>query len=351
MPRAGLTADRLAEVAADRADEVGVDALSLSALARHFGVAVPSLYAHVRSLRDLQVRVALLALEESADLVAAALAGVSGRDALAAVGGVWRTYAREHPGRYAATRLPLDAATAAASAGPRHADLARASLRDYALPDADRDPRRTPPRRDLARLRRPRRAGHPAPLLGDPMTDPTLVETLVKGALELQRTDRGLLPHRLPAWTRAQPDDRQLHLVEAQPAGVRLALRTAATRLELEVLPTKRRYVGAPARPDGWYDVLVDGVLVDRLQAPGGNVLDVDMMTGASTMTAVDDDRPRWVHHGSSISHGSIATHPTEPRPVVAARLAGLDLVNLGLGGSALLGPFVARTIRDTPPT
>ena len=31
-----------------------------------------------------------------------------------------------------------------------------------------------------------------------------------------------------------------------------------------------------------------------------------------------------------------------------AARRAGVDLVNLGLGGSALLDPFVARVIRDT---
>ena len=221
------------------------------------------------------------------------------------------------------------------------------------------------------------------------MIDPTLVA----GALELEQTARGLLPHRLPAWARRQTDDPQLHLVEAQPAGVRLALRTAATRLELDVLPTKRRYVGAPARPDGWYDVVVGGELVQRVQAPGGNVLDVDMMTGASTLTSGEpttlvidlsahdatgerdvevwlphdeqtelidlradgplaplvQERPRWVHHGSSISHGSIATHPTEPWPVVAARLAGLDLVNLGFGGSALLDPFVARTIRDTP--
>ena len=217
------------------------------------------------------------------------------------------------------------------------------------------------------------------------MIDPALVV----GALELERTDRGLLPHRLPAWARAQSDDPQLALVEAQPAGVRLALRTAATRLELDVLPTKRRYVGAPARPDGWYDVLVDGELVQRVQAPGGNVLDVEMMTGASTFTAgapttlridlppgstdvevwlphdeqtelvdlradapvvpLPDDRPRWVHHGSSISHGSVATHPTETWPVVAARLGGLSLANLGFGGSALLDPFVARTIRDTP--
>ena len=217
------------------------------------------------------------------------------------------------------------------------------------------------------------------------MIDPALIH----GALELERTDRGLLPHRLPAWARAQTDDPQLHLVEAQPAGVRLALRTTATRLELDVLPTKRRYAGAPPRPDGWYDVLVGGELVERLQAPGGNVLDVEMMTGASTFTAgepttltislpggeqevevwlphdeqtelvdlradgpvepMPSDRPRWLHHGSSISHGSMATHPTETWPVVAARLAGLDLVNLGLGGSALLDPFVARTIRDTP--
>jgi lysophospholipase L1-like esterase len=212
---------------------------------------------------------------------------------------------------------------------------------------------------------------------------------LLRGALELEDTGRGLLPHRLPAGARAQCDDPQLHLVEAQPAGVRLALRTAATRLELDVLPTKRRYVGAPPRPDGWYDVLVGGELVDRHQAPGGNVLDVDMMTGAGTLTAGEPttlvlplpagekdvevwlphdeqtelvalraDAPvepaavaagrRWVHHGSSISHGSVATHPTETWPVVAARLTGLDLVNLGLGGSALLDPFVARTIRDT---
>ena len=217
------------------------------------------------------------------------------------------------------------------------------------------------------------------------MIDPALVV----GALELEPTGRGLLPHRLPGWARAQTDDPQLHLVEVQPAGVRFALRTAATRLELEVLPTKRRYVGTPQRGDGWYDVRADGELLTRLQAPGGNVLEVDMMTAASTLipgetvTLVIDlpagskdvevwlphdeqtelvdlradapveplpsDRPRWVHHGSSISHGSVATHPSEPWPVVAARLAGLDLVNLGLGGSALLDPFVARTIRDTP--
>lgn len=133
MPRAGLTSGRVTVAAADLADEVGLDQVTLTALAKHFEVATPSLYTHVRSSADVRVRVALLALEETADLVADALAGVSGRAALAAVGGVWRDYARQHPGRYAATRLSLDASTAAASAGPRHAELSRAALRDYGL--------------------------------------------------------------------------------------------------------------------------------------------------------------------------------------------------------------------------
>ena len=137
MARAGLTTARVAAVAAEIADEVGLERVTLTALARHFGVATPSLYTHVRSTADVRTRVALLALEETADLVAAALAGVSGREALAAVGDVWRTYARQHPGRYAATRLPLDTATASDSAGPRHAELSRAALRGYALSETD----------------------------------------------------------------------------------------------------------------------------------------------------------------------------------------------------------------------
>ncbi|WP_210503376.1 TetR/AcrR family transcriptional regulator [Nocardioides xinjiangensis] len=137
MPRAGLTSARVTEAAAGLADEAGLDHVTLAALAKHFGVAAPSLYAHVRSQADVRTRVALLALEETADRIAAALAGVSGRDALAAMGGVWRRYAVEHPGRYAATRLPLDAATAAASAGPRHAELVRATLRGYRLGEDD----------------------------------------------------------------------------------------------------------------------------------------------------------------------------------------------------------------------
>ena len=57
-----------------------------------------------------------------------------------------------------------------------------------------------------------------------------------------------------------------------------------------------------------------------------------------------------WLHHGSSISQGSNAAHPTGIWPMRSPRpSAGVDLVNLGFGGSALLDPFTARAMRDTP--
>lgn len=135
MARVGMTAERLTRAAADLADEVGFENVTVAALARGFGVKDASLYSHIRNAEDLRVRVALLALAELADRVAAALAGRAGREALVAFAGAYRAYAKEHPGRYAAARLPLDPATAAASAGPRHTEMTRALLRAYDLPE------------------------------------------------------------------------------------------------------------------------------------------------------------------------------------------------------------------------
>ncbi|MFC7494217.1 MULTISPECIES: SGNH/GDSL hydrolase family protein [unclassified Nocardioides] len=221
-------------------------------------------------------------------------------------------------------------------------------------------------------------------------TTTPITADLLRGAVELEQTDRGLLPHRLPAWARDQAADGQLAMAESQPSGVRLVLRTEATAIELDAIPTKREYVGAPARPDGVHDLVVDGRLHSRATVPGGDTLLIDMTTGrfehrhgepgtasftglppgekrveiwlphdeTTVLVAlradapvhhVTDERPVWLHHGSSISQGSSAEHPTGTWPAVAAGIAGVDLVNLGFGGSALLDPFTARTMRDTP--
>ncbi|MEU5263107.1 WHG domain-containing protein [Amycolatopsis sp. NPDC021455] len=137
MVRAGLTTERVVRAGAELADEAGFDRLTPSELARRLGVQVASLYSHVKNADDLRTKIALLALDELADRAAAALAGRAGRDALVAFADVYRDYAREHPGRYAAAQLRLDPETAAASAGPRHAEMMRAILRGYDLSGPD----------------------------------------------------------------------------------------------------------------------------------------------------------------------------------------------------------------------
>ncbi|OSZ56126.1 lipase [Streptomyces pharetrae CZA14] len=225
-----------------------------------------------------------------------------------------------------------------------------------------------------------------------PWTTTPLTAELLRGALDLERTAHGLLPHRLPARARAQYTDPQLAMAESQPSGVRLVFRTRATAVQLDTLPTKRVYVGAPPRPDGVYDLLVDGEPAGQATAAGGNTLTIDMTTGSfesrtgpactvrfdglpgrakvveiwlphnetTELVALrtdapvepvpaDPSRPVWLHHGSSISHGSDAASPTTTWPALAASLGRAELVNLGLSGSALLDPFTARAMRDTP--
>lgn len=137
MPRAGLTAEVVTRAAADLADQDGLAGVTLAAVARHFGVKPPSLYAHVSGERDLKQRTAVLALGELAELVTEAIAGRSGRAAIDALGRAHREYAVAHPGRHAATMLPLDDDVARASAAPRHAELSRSALRSYALSEPD----------------------------------------------------------------------------------------------------------------------------------------------------------------------------------------------------------------------
>ncbi|ULU24571.1 SGNH/GDSL hydrolase family protein [Dyella terrae] len=224
-----------------------------------------------------------------------------------------------------------------------------------------------------------------APLLTTPIT-----EAILKGAVELEITPHGWLPHRLPAWARRQSGDPQLLMAESQPSGIRLVFQSEATVIELDVVPTRRIYVGFPERPPGIYDLMMDGQPFEQASSNGGNTISIDVGSGAVTkidgpiatvrfdgLTAqrktleiwlpfnetcelvglrtnapiepMTERKPIWLHHGSSISQGSNADRPSAIWPALVARHGGLDLVNLGFGGSALLDPFTARTMRDIP--
>ncbi|WP_128380604.1 TetR-like C-terminal domain-containing protein [Streptomyces cavernae] len=138
MARAGLTTARVVAAAADLADEAGLENVTLSALARGFGVKDASLYSHVRNVRDLRTRIALLAAAEFAERAQAAVAGRAGKDALVAFANAYRDFARERPGRYAATQLPVDPQSLAAEpAALRGIETTYAVLRAYGLGEPD----------------------------------------------------------------------------------------------------------------------------------------------------------------------------------------------------------------------
>jgi hypothetical protein len=174
------------------------------------------------------------------------------------------------------------------------------------------------------------------------------------------------------------------------PAGGRLAFRTDSRVLELDVMLTAFQFADLPLRAVT-FDLVVDDELVttlaaadhhtlrvtgplpeDRTLVPGGvatlrfdlpgsresavevwlphaAVLEVRgaRVEAGTALEPLVRERRRWVHHGSSISHCLEAARPTETWPALAARQAGVELLNLGFGGQCMLDQHVARTIRD----
>jgi AcrR family transcriptional regulator len=132
-----VSVEGLVRAAAELADEIGFEQVTVSALARGFDVTVASLYSHIKNADDLRTRVAALALTELADRASDALAGRAGKDALTAFAAAYRDYAKQHPGRYEAARLRIAPDSIAAEPALRHSALTRAILRDYKLPDEE----------------------------------------------------------------------------------------------------------------------------------------------------------------------------------------------------------------------
>ena len=138
MPRAGLTPERIISEAATVADEVGLDRLTLAAVAHRCGVSLPGLYKHVSGLDEVRRGIALLGVKELTSVTARAAAGVTGRESLNAASAAYRSYALAYPGRYAASVL------APAPGDDQHIEVATqafavisAALKGYRLEGAD----------------------------------------------------------------------------------------------------------------------------------------------------------------------------------------------------------------------
>jgi len=133
--RAGLDTEMVVTAAVAIADQDGLRSLSLTRVATELGVRPPSLYAHVDGIGDIVRRIAGRGARELAAEMGHAVEGRAGGDALRALAGAYRGYARQHPGAYEAAQLAteLQQDPEAAAAAQAATDVAFAVLRGYGI--------------------------------------------------------------------------------------------------------------------------------------------------------------------------------------------------------------------------
>jgi AcrR family transcriptional regulator len=138
VARAGLTRETVVAEAAAVADEVGLDRLTLAAVAARLGVKLPSLYKHVDGLEALRVHLAASAGRDLAAALSVATVGRSGDDALLALAEAYRAFAARRPGAYAATlRAPDPGDEEHAAAADAILQVVLAVLAGYGLDGDD----------------------------------------------------------------------------------------------------------------------------------------------------------------------------------------------------------------------
>lgn len=185
-----------------------------------------------------------------------------------------------------------------------------------------------------------------------------------QGAISFHTTDDWIMPWRLPYESRGlYPVDALLDRA-AMPAGVRISFNSDTTSVLVSM--------SLKSEDPQFLDVYCDGEMFasllaseDRLSVsglPAGEKLielwlpqhgevrisSIQIDDGA-TISPYDDERPKWVTYGSSITHCRAAQSPSLTWPAIVAREHGLNLTCLGYGGNCHLEPMVARMIRDLP--
>lgn len=126
---------------------------------------------------------------------------------------------------------------------------------------------------------------------------------------------------------------------------------------------------------DRTMDLLVDGAFFDRRVLPAGEtsvvfdrlperpkqvqiwpdqswilwIKGIETPENASIDKTEEDNRKRWVHYGSSISHTPGVGYPSDTWTARTSRALNVHMTNLGMNGSCMLEPMMGTVIRDLP--
>jgi AcrR family transcriptional regulator len=101
--KAGLTRDDVIETAQIVTDEVGLDGLTLAAIADRLDIKPPSLYNHIDGLDGLRRELALRGARHTTALIGSIRSVHEGEPALREMAYAYRRFALDHPGLYGAT--------------------------------------------------------------------------------------------------------------------------------------------------------------------------------------------------------------------------------------------------------
>ena len=133
-----LNRERLAERAGELADQIGLEEVTFTRLARTLRVARPGLYRHAADIEDLRRAVGQQAIGALRTELSRATSGLAGAEALAAMAGTIRGWAIRHPGRYAALQIAPDLNDELGiGAADRLLGVIASGLRAYALEGDD----------------------------------------------------------------------------------------------------------------------------------------------------------------------------------------------------------------------
>ena len=182
------------------------------------------------------------------------------------------------------------------------------------------------------------------------------------GAVSVQNTENWSKPWRMP-WQDIELYPPGLLPKLETPAGVRI--RFATDSINLKLLP-------APLVAPGQIDLVIDNEIVETVDfkqttneivfapLPGGmktielwlsqkiqfGVCGLNIDDNASIEKA-EDNRPKWITYGSSITQCGAAASPATTWPAIVARKQNLNLTCLGFGGQCHGDPVVLKMIRD----
>jgi AcrR family transcriptional regulator len=101
--RPGINKRVVLQAAIELADEMGLEQVTLTLISQKLKIKTPSLYNHVDGMPGIRKDMAYWSLSQMKDQLADAAIGVSGEDALIAMGVAYLAFARKHPGLYEAT--------------------------------------------------------------------------------------------------------------------------------------------------------------------------------------------------------------------------------------------------------